>query len=153
MTILNVTYRGIEMAVLHDYKCLAHGYFEAWEPRCKHGCEGESIVKVFLQPVGMRSDSTRHADTTLKGLASEYNMTDIKSTREGEAQPARFAPAQQQNPYAVQWANPSQIAGYNTAPIKDESVNGLQLAKQTGKIDTLRPSVVRHDHENLSIQK
>lgn len=141
------------MAVLDDYKCLAHGYFEAWEARCPKGCDGEAVVKVFLQAVGTRSESTRHADSTLKGLASEYGMSDIKSVREGEAQPARFAPAQQQNPYAVQWGDPKQIAGYNTAPIRDENVNGLQLAKETGKIDQLRPSVVRNDHENLSIQK
>lgn len=139
--------------ILNDYKCLAHGYFEAWEARCPKGCDGEAVVKVFLQAVGTRSDSTRHADSTLKGLASEYGMSDIKSVREGEAQPARFAPAQQQNPYAVQWGDPKQIAGYNTAPIRDENVNGLQLARETGKIDQLRPSVVRNDHENLSIQK
>ena len=141
------------MAVLHDYKCLAHGYFEAWEARCPKGCDGEAIVKVFLQAVGTKSDSTRHADSTLKGLANEYGMSDIKSTREGEAQPARFGQQQQVNPYAVQWANPSQITGYNTRPIADESVNGLQLAKETGKINQLRPSIVQNDHENLSIQK
>ena len=141
------------MAVLHDYKCLAHGYFEAWEARCPKGCDGEAVVKVFLQPVGTRSDGTRHADSTLKGLASEYGMSDIKSVREGEAQPARFGQQQQQNPYAVQWANPNQITGYNTVPIRDESVNGLQLARETGKINQLRPSIVQNDHENLSIQK
>ena len=141
------------MAVLHDYKCLAHGYFEAWEARCPKGCDGEAVVKVFLQAVGTRSDSTRHADSTLKGLASEYGMSDIKSVREGEAQPARFGQQRQQNPYAVQWADPSQISGYNTSPIRDESTNGLQLAKETGKINQLRPSIVQNDHENLSIQK
>ena len=81
-------------------------------------------------------------------------MSDIKSVREGEAQPARFGQAQrQQNPYAVQWGDPKQIAGYNTAPIADESVNGLQLAKETGRLSSLKPAVVQHDHENLSIQK
>ena len=68
------------MAVLHDYKCLAHGYFEAWEARCPKGCDGEAVVKVFLQPVGLKSDSTKHADSTLQGLANEYGMSDIKST-------------------------------------------------------------------------
>lgn len=142
------------MAVLDDYKCLAHGYFEAWEPKCPKGCDGEAVVKVFLQAVGTRSDSTRHADTTLQGLAKEYGMSDIKSVREGEAQPARFGQQQrQQNPYAVQWGDPNQIGGYNTAPIADESVNGLQLAKETGRLSTLKPSIVQHDHEKLSIQK
>jgi hypothetical protein len=144
---------GNEMAVLDDYKCLAHGYFEAWEPKCPKGCDGEAVVKVFLQPVGLRSDFTKHADSTLQGLAKEYGMSDIKSTREGEAQPARFGPQRQQNPFAVQWGDPKQIAGYNTAPIADESVNGLQLARDTGRLNSLKPSVVQHDHENLSIQK
>lgn len=140
--------------ILNDYKCLAHGYFEAWEARCPKGCDGEAVVKVFLQAVGTRSDGTKHADSTLQSLANEYGMSDIKSVREGEAQPARFGQQQrQQNPFAVQWGDPKQIGGYNTAPIRDENVNGLQLAKETGKIDQLRPSVVRNDHENLTIQK
>jgi hypothetical protein len=142
---------GIEMAVLHDYKCLAHGYFEAWEPRCRHGCDGESVVKVFLQAVGTRSDSTKHADSTMRGLAQDYGMSDIKSVREGEAQPARFNQAPT-NPYAVQWGNPSMISQYNTASIAGESTNGLQLGKETGKLGALRPSVVTRDHENLSIE-
>jgi hypothetical protein len=79
-------------------------------------------------------------------------MSDIKSTREGEAQPPRFG-QQQQNPLATRWGAPTDIGNYNTAPIKDESVNGLQLGKATGKIDQLRPSVVRHDHENLKIKE
>jgi len=143
------------MAVLDDYKCLAHGYFEAWEAKCPKGCDGEAVVKVFLQPVGLKSDSTKHADSTLQGLAKEYGMSDIKSVREGEAQPARFGQQQRQpqNPFAVQWGDPRQISGYNTAPIADESVNGLQLARDTGRLNSLKPSVVQHDHENLSIQK
>jgi hypothetical protein len=139
------------MAVLKDYKCLAHGFFESWEPRCKHGCDGEAIRVAFLQPVGLRSDNTRHADTTMQGLAQEFGMSDIKSVREGEAQPPRYQ--QPQNPYAVQWGNPKQISGYNTSPIADESVNGLQLAQATGRIKPLAPSIVTRDHENLSISK
>ena len=141
------------MAVLHDYKCLAHGYFEAWEARCPKGCDGEAVQKVFLQPVGLKSDSTKHNDRTLQSLATEYHMSDIKSVREGEAQPARFGQQQQQNPLATRWGAPSEIGNFNTAPIRDESVNGLQLAQATGKIDQLRPSVVRHDHENLKIKE
>ena len=144
--------KGDNMAVLHDYKCLAHGFFEAWEDRCPHGCEGESIVKVFLQPVGTRSAATKHNDSTMRGLAQDYGMGDIKSVREGEAQPARFA-QQPQNPYAVQWGNPNQISNYNTASISGESNNGLELAKQTGRINQLSPTAVTRDHENLSIQK
>ena len=88
----------------------------------------------------------------MRGLAQDYGMSDIKSVREGEAQPARYNQAPS-NPYAVQWGNPSQISQYNTAPIAGESTNGLQLGKETGKLGALRPSVVTRDHENLSIEK
>jgi len=74
------------MAVLHDYFCDNHGLFEAWEPKCPMKlCKGE-ISKVFLKPVGMKSDKTKHTDKTLDGLAKDFDMTDIKTTREGEHQ-------------------------------------------------------------------
>jgi hypothetical protein len=74
------------MSVLKDYHCENHGIFEAWEPKCpmKH-CNGELSV-VFLKPVGTKSAKTKHTDGTLKQLAIDYGMTDIKSTREGEHQ-------------------------------------------------------------------
>lgn len=74
------------MSVLKDYHCENHGIFEAWEPKCpmKH-CNGELSV-VFLKPVGTRSAKTKHTDKTVKQLAMDYGMTDIKSTREGEHQ-------------------------------------------------------------------
>ena len=74
------------MGVLKDYYCDNHGVFEAWEPKCpmKH-CKGE-IAKVFLKPVSVKSDKTKATDKNLKQLAMDYDMTDIKSTREGEHQ-------------------------------------------------------------------
>jgi hypothetical protein len=140
------------MAVLKEFKCLAHGFFDGWEPKCPHGCTGdELIMRVFLTPVGTQSDATRHNDSTLKSLAGEYGMTDIKSVREGEAQPGRFQ--QPQNPYAVKWGSPSEIGNYNTASIRGESVNGLQSAKETGRINPLMPASVIKDHQNLQIEK
>ena len=74
------------MAILRDYYCENHGIFEAWEPNCpmKH-CKG-AISIIHLKPVGMKSDKTKKADSTLKGLAQDFQMTDIKSTRAGEHQ-------------------------------------------------------------------
>jgi hypothetical protein len=141
------------MAVLHDYKCAAHGFFQAWEPKCKSGCTGDLIQKVFLQPVGMRSDSTRRSDETLGNLAKDYGMTNIQTPRGGESQMDASKRQQMQNPYAIQWGNPTAIGNYNTAPIAGESVNGLELGKETGRINPLRPTTVIKDHENLSIEK
>jgi hypothetical protein len=48
-------------------------------------CKGELSV-VFLKPVGLKSDKTKRTDKTVKQLAIDYDMTDIKTTREGEHQ-------------------------------------------------------------------
>jgi hypothetical protein len=79
-------------------------------------------------------------------------MTDIKSAREGEAQ-SLMGQQPKANPFAVQWANPQSIGTYNTTPIAGETTNGLQLGKETGLINPLRPNSVIKDHENLQIEK
>ena len=71
--------------ILKDYKCEIHGYFESSEPRCPEGCT-VNIYAVHLQAPGLKSDTTKNVDKTVQGLASDFNMTDVKSTREGEFQ-------------------------------------------------------------------
>jgi len=139
------------MAVLSDYRCMAHGVFEAWDAKCPHGCSGGFVEKIFLKPVGMKSDATKHNDKTLNNLAKDYGMTDLKTQRDGESQ--MDATKRQGNPFAIQWASPTNIGQYNTAPVAGEPNNGLQLAKEGGALSSLRPSVVMKDHENLQIQK
>ena len=76
--------------ILRDYKCENHGFFENWQPICPaDGCEAE-IKQVYLRAPGIVSSRTRGADKTLKGLAKDFNMTDIKSTREGDNQSGFF---------------------------------------------------------------
>jgi hypothetical protein len=48
-------------------------------------CKSELSV-VFLKPVGLKSDKTKKTDKTVQQLAIDYDMTDIKSTKEGEYQ-------------------------------------------------------------------
>lgn len=80
----------MKMAVLHDYFCSEHGIFEAWEAKCPMKiCKGE-ISKVFLQPVGIKSERTKNTDKTVNQLAMDFQMTDIKSTREGDNQSGFF---------------------------------------------------------------
>jgi len=72
--------------VLHDYKCSEHGYFEGYKAECPMmQCQGE-VLMVFLQPPGLVGEKTKKNDKTLKQLAIDFKMTDIKSTREGEHQ-------------------------------------------------------------------
>lgn len=78
------------MSVYHDYKCKKHGYFENNDPVCPR-CGTTEVTRVFLKPPSYKSQRTKTADQTLRGLASDFKMTDIKSTREGEAQDGYFA--------------------------------------------------------------
>jgi len=76
------------MAVLKDYKCEKHGFFEARSAKCPmKDCHAEIMV-VFLQAPATKSDRTKMGDQALQGLADQFQMTDIKSTRAGENQGA-----------------------------------------------------------------
>ena len=50
----------------------------------------EEVYVVFLQAPGLLSDSTKKNDKNIKQLAMEFDMTDVKSTREGENQAGFF---------------------------------------------------------------
>lgn len=143
------------MAVVHDYKCPAHGFFESNQPVCPHGCDDVQLV--FLQPVGLKSDSTKHADTTMRQLAKDYSMGDIKSVREGEAQPHALLnnkqAAREDHPFALKWGNPTEIGGFNLNSVKGEQVQGLASMRESGvSLPKLRPSTVIRDHENLQVE-
>ena len=74
------------MAVLKDYMCTEHGVFESREAKCPiKFCKGDLSV-IFLQPVAIKSEKTKRNDKNIEQLALEFNMTDIKSTKEGEHQ-------------------------------------------------------------------
>lgn len=74
------------MAVKHDYKCPTHGYFESTKAQCPmKGCQDEVFI-VFLQAPATISAKTRFTDKSTKQLAIEFDMSNIKTTREGENQ-------------------------------------------------------------------
>lgn len=136
------------MSVLHDYKCPVHGYFESKEAVCPAGCTDVQVV--FLKPIAMKSDTTKHNDRTLSQLALDFKMGDIKSTKEGEAQPPRFA--KQNNPFAPRWGSPGELGQYNLNSVAGESVSGINAVKQSGA-NLTGPKVGSYiaDHENLKI--
>ena len=74
------------MPVKNDYKCPTHGYFESTKAQCPmKGCQDEVFV-VFLQAPATISPKTKFTDQSTKQLAMEFDMSDIKTTREGENQ-------------------------------------------------------------------
>lgn len=162
------------MPVLHDYFCSEHGIFEAWEAKCPMKiCKGE-ISQVFLKPVGIKSDKTKSTDKNLKNLALDFDMTDIKTTKEGEHQSGylkrknkltdkQFAEAteamtqQSHRPGdSVVWGgggniNMKSVLGGQFKPVRDETV-GVN-PKSAGNLTGPRAASYIADHENLKINK
>jgi hypothetical protein len=74
------------MAVVNDYKCPKHGYFESRKAECPMKDCHEEVFIVFLQAPNMVSAKTRFTDKSTKQLAIEFGMSNIKTAREGENQ-------------------------------------------------------------------
>lgn len=71
--------------VLHDFKCVAHGLFEARVksgvvPRCPKGCSKSMVELVFLKPVGFVSARTRKSDKLVKEMATMQGLSDISTS-------------------------------------------------------------------------
>ena len=137
------------MAVMNDYKCPAHGYFESREAVCPHGCTDVQVV--FLQPVGTTSDRTKGSDKTLKQLALDFKMSDVKSVKQGEAQPPRFA--KPDNPFAPRWGSPGDLGGFNLRSVGGENVSGIGAVKEGSKLTGPRVGSYIADHQNLKMDK
>ena len=74
------------MAVVNDFHCATHGYFESRTPKCPmKGCTND-VYTVHLQAPGLVSDKTKFTDKSSKQLAMEFGMSNIKSARTGENQ-------------------------------------------------------------------
>jgi hypothetical protein len=85
------------MAVLKEYRCLAHGPFDGTEAVCPHGCE--TVVREFRTAPGTRSHKTKFSDKALERLATRFGLTDM-SNRNGSVGGSRKHP---DNPYAPVW--------------------------------------------------
>lgn len=164
------------MGILRDYYCESHGIFESWEAKCpmKH-CKSEISI-VHLKPVGMKSEKTKRTDKTVAQLAIDYNMTDIKTAREGEHQTGylkrnnqltdkEFAQAteamQAQQPQESRpgdlaiWGgggniNMKSVMSGQFKPVRDETV-GVN-PKSAGNLTGPKAASYIADHENLQIK-
>ena len=155
------------MPVLHDYHCDIHGIFESFEAKCPmKNCKGE-LSKVFLKPVGTKSDRTKKADKTLDNLALDFGMSDIKSTREGDSQTGYYTrnngtplapeePKQARPGDAAMWGgagaiNMKSVMGGRYKPVADESVSFNP--KAAGNLTGPKAGVIINDHENLQVKQ
>lgn len=150
------------MPVVRSYKCDAHGYFDGWNednacPECGVACK-----QVFIKPFAIKSGRTKNTDQTLKQLASDYKMTNIKSTREGESQAGTFrhggssAPREPRPGDAVMWGNAgnysmdSLLKGGGPRSVKGEAT-GFN-PKDMGNLNGPKAASYIPDHEGLKIK-
>ena len=153
------------MGILRDYHCPTHGYFESFDAQCPMKQCDQEVMIVHLQPVGLKSDKTKHNDKTLSQLAMDFDMTDIKSVREGESQSgyltrnnkkAPEAPREQRPGDSVMWGNTgnrwnldSLVKGNGYQSIDGESV-GVN-PKDLGNLTAPKTASYIADHDNLQI--
>ena len=151
------------MSVLHDYLCESHGLFESYEPKCPIKFCTAELNMVFLKPVALKSDKTKQADRNLRGLAQDFQMSDIKSTREGDTQagyhhhnvPEPEVKEARPGDAAIWGGNfqninmQAALAGKVAQSVRGESV-GVN-PKDTGNLTGPKAASYIADHENLAI--
>ncbi|MDE2020555.1 MAG: hypothetical protein KGJ13_09490 [Patescibacteria group bacterium] len=96
---------------------------------------------------GIIHDRTKGIDRTLKQLAIDFKRSDIKSTRQGEAQPGIA-----KSNSGVIWADPKSIGNVKIAP----PVHGERVGvspRQVGNFSGPRIGSYIADHENLKLKR
>lgn len=63
------------MAVIKEFRCLAHGAFDGTEARCPHGCT--TVLREFRTAPGTRSAKTKISDKALDRMAKQFGATNM----------------------------------------------------------------------------
>jgi len=152
------------MSAIDDDLCESHGLFESYEAKCPIKFCTAELNMVFLKPVALKSDKTKQADRQLKGLAQDFQMSDIKSTRSGDTQ-AGYHHHQVPDEPEVKEARPGNAAiwGGNFQNINMQAALAGKVAQSvrgeavgvnphdTGKLTGPKAASYIADHENLAI--
>jgi hypothetical protein len=152
------------MPVIKSYQCKEHGYFDAWDdPACPE-C-GAEAKQVFIKPFSIKTGRTKKAVATLKQLAADYKMTNIKSVKEGESQAGTYRhgggpkveePRQPRAGDAVMWGNAgnyslqSLLGGGGPRSVKGEAT-GFN-PKDMGNVSGPKAIPVARDPQNLTLK-
>lgn len=146
------------MAILNRFICSKHGEFDAWSdisPRCpaaKCRCKPRQMVS----GPAIHRGSTAKIDQTTRNLATDFNMTNLKSAREGENQADHFSHAKEKRESGVIWGNARGMTVDNV--IKGgmfRSVRGEPVGVKPSEVGVKRGPVTASyiaDHENLKIK-
>jgi hypothetical protein len=70
------------MAILKEFRCAAHGAFEATEKVCPHGCAERFVVQEIRTAPAYHNGRTQRIDKELNALASSYGMTNMRNDKD-----------------------------------------------------------------------
>lgn len=74
------------MAVMKEWVCMAHGDFDSTDEKCPQGCEGAGMIQRVHRTVpAIQSAGYRSINRSFESLAVQHRLTDIRTTRTGEA--------------------------------------------------------------------
>lgn len=77
------------MAVIKEWRCLAHGPFENAKGVCEHGCT--TVIREFRTAPGLKSVKTKRSDNALERMAARYGLTDMSASKTGSVAGDRIA--------------------------------------------------------------
>jgi hypothetical protein len=78
------------MPVLKEFRCKAHGPFEAIvkqdkTPKCPFGCSPKFVHREFRTAPAVRNVATSRLDSLQKDIAHDYGLSNIKTGDEGKS--------------------------------------------------------------------
>ena len=131
------------MAMIKEFICMAHGVFESDAAHCPHGCKGTMVERAFITPQTIprnihmkKMGSARGIDNTLRSLADDYSMTDLKHNSNGSVAGGSA------NPHAPIWGENGlkglQAAGHQLGE------SGLQVVQHSlPRPESMIPSSIK----------
>lgn len=67
------------MAILKEWRCVAHGIFENTSGRCKSGCPQAFVKQEIRTAPAYRRPNMGRIDSTLRMIAHDHGLTDLKN--------------------------------------------------------------------------
>lgn len=121
------------MSVIKEWKCAKHGTFDSSHPICPAlGCRSDKVERVFLTPVGVKSEFVTRHEKGMRRLAEAYGQSDWKTARAGET--SIKAPVGQK----LLWGNEVQKElGMGITELTARTAQPFTVQRNDGKTETV----------------
>jgi hypothetical protein len=140
------------MAVVKEWRCLAHGAFDSSQGVCPSGCS--TVIREFRTAPGTRSAGTKASDAALERLADKYGLSDMSNRRGSVGDREKkndFAPVWGKMPVGNNYeVGKGEVAREGAQGGANAALKGLELP--IGK-DTVRLDMAGRDAQVKQMEK